>query len=562
MKGLGPAAIVTVLAARASAYTVSSPLTSGCHEQITASALRQARLERPNAPPLLASRDERAMIDDAPFDVDDDMRDLAGATLLFAVRDNDLKGASPTDTFAIVPIAADPSLQREHCLRAPDEDEPDGSARALADCAAFIHERTADALAGLDAAGAPNAADRVALEVYLALRGPHVAVTLPRYYVRIGQAMHALEDGYTHNLRSADGRTVTSVLNWSDFVNETLDEPRDGPPHMRQLDACNDPDAPRAQRRQLALAAATDLLRVTLDATLAPDAKLARVDALVASNLALTAGGGCTQANDYCDPAENGLRDSAGCGCAIGARRAPAAPLSAVAIGVVAALFARRRRAGLLALVLLLAASTARADEPPPPAQPAPPVTGPDAPRAYEGQEPGRDVRTPTAAHIENVRQAKRLGPRVGFYGAVAGSFDRGALAATLALRVRITERWIVGFDSEWNPWITPTYQAKAGALNLMFTAIRRWPLAWERVNLRNTLQVGSSVQLFDVYGAPSGSVGLYLATSPLGLDIDLGHSVRLVIDPTNFAIPIPHLTGAPFYYPQYRITIGVQLGS
>lgn len=535
---------VILLAAPASAYTVSSPLTSGCHEAITASALRQARAERPNAPPLAASRDERAMIDDAPFVIDDDMQDLAGATLLFAVRDNDLKGASPTDTFAIVPIAADPALQREHCLRGPGDDEPGGSARALADCAAFIHERAADALDGLDQNGAPDASNRVDLEVYLALRGPHVAVTLPRYYVRIGQAMHALEDGFTHNLRSADGVTVTSVLNWIDFADKTLDENRDGPPHMRLLDACDDADAPRTRRRQLALAAATDLLRVTLDAKLGRDEKLARVDALVANNLGLTTDA-CTEANDYCDAAENGLRDGAGCGCALGAR-AGASPAALFFIVALAMLAARRRR-GQVAIVvaLLLATTAARADDPP--AQP---------------HEPGREVLTPTPAHIEKVREAKKLGPRVGFYVAAAGSFDRGALAATLALRVRITERWIVGFDSEWNPWITPTYSATAGALNLMVTGIRRWPLAWERVNLRNTLQVGTSVQLFDVYGAPAGSVGIYLATSPLGIDIDLGRSLRLVIDPTNFAIPIPHLTGAPFYYPQYRITIGLQWGS
>ena len=560
------AAGALLMAAPASAYTVSSPLTAGCHEQITAAALRQARSERPNAPPLPATPDERAFIDDAPFPLDADMRDLAGATLLFAVRDNDLKGASPTDTFDIVPIAADASLQREHCLRGPDEDEPTGSARALADCAAFIHERTAEALDGLDATGAPEAGDRVDLEVYLALRGPHVRVALPRYYVRIGQAVHALEDGFTHNLRSSDGLKVTSVLNWVDYVDNTLDERRDGPPHMRLLDACDDADAPRTRRRQLALAAATDLLRVTLDATLGRDEKLARVDALVASNLALTADT-CTSANDYCDAAENALRDSAGCGCTLGARRG-ASPGALLFTAALLILCARLRRARSVALAVVFIATTANADsipaasaQPAQPAQPAPPLTGPDAPRVYEGHEPGRDVATPTAAHIEKVRDAKRLGPRVGFYVATGGAFDRGALAATLALRVRVTERWTVGFDAEWNPWITPTYAAKAGAVNLMVTGIRRWPLSWERVNLRNTLQVGTSVQLFDVYGAPAGSVGLYVATSPLGIDVDLGHALRLVVDPTNLAIPIPHLTGAPFYYPQYRITVGLQFG-
>ena len=175
-------------------------------------------------------------------------------------------------------------------------------------------------------------------------------------------------------------------------------------------------------------------------------------------------------------------------------------------------------------------------------------------------QEPGREVETPTMAHVQRMREYKRLGPRVGFYTAVAGSVDRGALATTLALRVRVTERWIVGFDSEWNPWITASV-ARAGAINLAFTGIRRWPLTWERVNLRSTLQLGMSVLLFDVFGAPGGSVGLYVATAPLGIDVDLRRGCRLVVDPLGVAIPVPHLTGEPFYYMQYRISIGFQFG-
>lgn len=93
-------------------------------------------------------------------------------------------------------------------------------------------------------------------------------------------------------------------------------------------------------------------------------------------------------------------------------------------------------------------------------------------PTSEGGHEPGREVETPTRAHVERLRADKQLGPRVGFYTAVAGSFDRGALAATLALRVRVTERWTVGFDAEWNPWITASV-ARAGAINLAFTGIR-----------------------------------------------------------------------------------------
>jgi hypothetical protein len=557
MRSVVAVAVLTV-ATTARAFTVSSAISAGCHEAISTQALRQARATLATAGPLPATRDERALIDDAPFVIDDDLRDLAGATLLFAVRDNDLKGNDPLDTFDIVPIAADPALQREHCLRTPDEDEPDGSRRALADCAAFIAERTADALAGLGADGAPDPSDRVHLEVGLALRGPHVGVDLPRYWVRIGQAMHALEDGFTHNFRTGDGLTITAVLNWSDYADQILVEDRDGPPHARALDVCNDPDAPRARRHALAIAAATELLQVTLDPALGADEKRARFDALVARSLAYQPG--CSQAGAWCDAAENGLRDANGCGCQLGAQpRGPATAPLGIALAL-AALCVLRRRARSLAIVLVLATSSLAAAQAPPPS---PPPSPPPAPAPTgNGIEPGREVATPTAADVEKLRRDKRLGSRVGFYTALAGSFDRGALVMTTALRVRITERWIVGFDSEWNPWVSTNSPPRAGAINLAFTGIRRWPLTWERINLRSTLQLGTSILLFDVFGAPAGSVGLFAAAYPLGIDVDLGRGCRLVVDPLGVAVPIPHLTAAPFYYPQYRITIGFQFGS
>jgi MYXO-CTERM domain-containing protein len=314
---------------------------------------------------------------------------------------------------------------------------------------------------------------------------------------------------------------------------------------------CNDPDPPRTQRRQLALAAATELLSVTLDPTLARDEKLARVDALVARSLAYQPG--CSAADGWCDPTENALRDATGCGCRVGGATSHASlPPMAIALVVVVVIGAgaARRRHWALAIVVIAATSSAAAAQ----------SSAPSPPPTANGVEPGREVATPTPEHVEKVRHDKQLGPRVGFYTAVAGSFDRGALATTVALRVRITERWIVGFDTEWNPWLTST-TPRAGALNLLFTGIRRWPLTWERVNLRSTLQVGTSILLFDVFGAPAGSVGLYAATAPLGIDVDLRRGVRLVVDPLGVAIPIPHLTAAPFYYPQYRISIGFQFG-
>src|SRR5439155_15784939 len=125
---------------------------------------------------------------------------------------NDLKGYSSSDEGTLVPITADPALQREHCLRSDDEDEPGGSAAALAECRDFIHERVAEALAGLGSDGRPDPGARTQLYVYLTIRGARTPASLPTYYVKMAQALHALEDGFAHSYRTADQRRPTVVL--------------------------------------------------------------------------------------------------------------------------------------------------------------------------------------------------------------------------------------------------------------------------------------------------------------------------------------------------------------
>ena len=85
--------------------------------------------------------------------------------------------------------------------------------------------------------------------------------------------------------------------------------------------------------------------------------------------------------------------------------------------------------------------------------------------------------------------------------------------------------------------------------------------MKFDRVNLRTSLHVGASTLLFDVYGAPKYDIGPYAAFSPLGIDYDLGNSVRIVFDPLGVAVPIPHIGLIPLYYEQFRTMIGIQIG-
>ena len=110
----------------------------------------------------------------------------------------------------------------------------------------------------------------------------------------------------------------------------------------------------------------------------------------------------------------------------------------------------------------------------------------------------------------------------------------------------------------EWNPWIS-LYGRRTvtrGVLNTYGTVILRFPLAYENFNLRTTLNLGISYLLFDLYGAPKGSLGYYAGVSPLGLEWKLSRMFLLIINPLNIAVPVPqiqrraaHLSAVPLQH-------------
>ncbi|HMJ11846.1 MAG TPA: hypothetical protein VK524_10560, partial [Polyangiaceae bacterium] len=99
------------------------------------------------------------------------------------------------------------------------------------------------------------------------------------------------------------------------------------------------------------------------------------------------------------------------------------------------------------------------------------------------------------------------------------------------------------------------------GSTNVYAVGIFRFPLRFQRVNLRSTLQLGISRMNFDLYGVPKGSVGPFVGFNLLGIDVELSRSIYLVVDPAHIALPIPQTTGVPYVYPQYRFTLGFQFG-
>ena len=550
----------------ADAYTISTIITAGCHENVTTDAFRAVRLDpatAATAAPLPADRNDRALIDDLEFSPADDMTDLGGATLLIGVRDNDLKGRDSMDLSQLPLVHGDPGAQREHCLRNAQELEPGGSETAVLDCRDFIRERIGQALEGLDATGTPDVTNKTSLPLYLALRH-RVDALLPTYYVRIGQAIHAVEDSFTHTYRTPDGMQITVVMDWVDEANGTLVEATDGPPHSSEMDRCDDPDDLRTQRRALATEAATAVLHATLDPTQTNDQKMAAVEVILDQYLSYAPGStlgypeGCTLDNGWCQAPEHKYGNGS-LGCSMGGPGKRSAVLGLAAfLGLLALLGRARRRRGRSAMVGMTLLAIASLLPSHAFAQPAAGPVGSDAAAAVEQHTPPPPVTTPV----------KEPGPKdpsqmaLGAYLGGSGSATYAAAAATLGARLRFSRHWTFGLDAEWNPWIAINGRTalRAGAFNGYGTVILRVPLAYEKFNLRTTANLGFSRLLIDLYGAPKGSMGLYTGLSPLGLEWKMSRLFFLIINPLNFAMPTPQLSGVPFSYYQYRFTIGLEV--
>jgi uncharacterized protein (TIGR03382 family) len=360
------------------------------------------------------------------------------------------------------------------------------------------------------------------------------------------------------------------VLNWIDLVADSpYDEARDGPAHRAELDRCWDDADPTIHRnRVMATQAATDLLGVALDPGLARAQKIEKFDEVAATYLGYQPG--CTFDNQWCNPPEASVTNSmTGCSATGDGGLVQWGGLALVGVLVLG----RRRRGhgagiGLAVVIAAAVATPARADEPkdaPPPAadtRPGVPASKAE-PSTTPGVEPGREVKTPTVTEVAAVREDKKLGNPWGATASFGGAIDRPAAVVTVGGRYRITEQWIVGLDLGWNPWVTTSPMAvRAGVVTAAATVIRRFPMRFDRVNLRTSFHAGTSTLLFDVYGAPRYSTGPYAALSPLGLDYDLGHAVRIVWDPMEIAVPMPLIGQLPLYYEQFRFMLGIQIGS
>jgi hypothetical protein len=304
---------------------------------------------------------------------------------------------------------------------------------------------------------------------------------------------------------------VIAVLNYVDLVEDRLDPSVDGPAHSRHLDECADLDPLRERRWELATEASTELAILALDPDRSRDEKARAVDELLARHLSFEAG--CDAGNDWCAAAEAEFADAEPCTC----RHTTSRERSWLWLLLAPFLLLLRRR-----------------------------------PRTALALAAGLFILTPSTAKASDF----------GLYVSGSGAIMNTALATSIGGRYTLANNWMIGLDAEWNPWIGGGFKdLRAGSINAYATIIFRIPMRAETLNLRMTLQLGASRIMFDLVGVAEGSIGPYVGLNVLGVEWKFAEDLFLVIDPAHISVPIPQVTGVPFAFPQYRVTLGLQWG-
>jgi hypothetical protein len=145
---------------------------------------------------------------------------------------------------------------------------------------------------------------------------------------------------------------------------------------------------------------------------------------------------------------------------------------------------------------------------------------------------------------------------------ALGASYEHTALAGGAGLRYAFQQKWMLGFDAEWNPYLALKPQKfRSGSANAYFSIIRRSQLLRATMNIRSSASLGAAMLLSDLVGADRFSVGPFFGLSFLGVEWKAARSFYVTIDPTYIAIPVPSLTGMPFMYVQYRFLVGIEFG-
>lgn len=230
---------------RADAWSTQSAVMAGCHEAMIDDAFASLRTSLAR-PPVLPSGDrwrqvaswmlEGSSVDSASLD---DAERFLRSSLIIGVRAPDSEGHATFDLDSQRDMNLDrsPALQRAHALRCSQDDFAAGDAAAVQGARALILRLVSKARAHR---ALPGPQQIISTSVYVEFYGEvAVEVWAPAYY--LGRAAHALEDSFSHAIRSErdDFRLVVHVMNFIEAITGEIDETRDGVAHSNTFDECD-----------------------------------------------------------------------------------------------------------------------------------------------------------------------------------------------------------------------------------------------------------------------------------------------------------------------------------
>ncbi|MGV3624590.1 MAG: hypothetical protein ACO1OB_27470 [Archangium sp.] len=290
------AALISLISSSAFAYSIGSAFADPCHERITANALRSVTFELSDTDgnrPAISEEEKQlanwleARLGEAditsPFD---DRRILN--SFLVGVRHPDVEGWQLRDLASIRSLQLDLDGQSAHFLRAPEDVNDEGNASAVEKSRAYIMALIVSSKRSYDA-GAEVVKVPTWIEHY-----PNVDVPLIEAVYLLAQALHAVQDSFSHTYRSQDARQVNAVLTYLGTFTPGWNERGFGPLHNTFLDDCTAPE--NATSVDAATRASAELMSATLQYWRSGD--VTQVEAVLNRWESLQPG--CSLDNQYC----------------------------------------------------------------------------------------------------------------------------------------------------------------------------------------------------------------------------------------------------------------------
>lgn len=345
------AAAVFLCAAGSGAFTVRAFGRPACHEEMTRDAflaLLDEGFDAGAIVPLPASDRWEGIAaylgEDLFAGAGSDAGRFALFSLILGVRHPDLRGASASDIRSLREIHSDPDGQDAHFLRGFGDDFAAGDLAAAGAGEGFVRERLAAARAFL---GLAPDGQIVEIAVFVEFYGDVLTpVWVPAY--EFGMALHAVQDSFSHAVRSDDLSRIYQIANYVEAVTDGYDADRDGVRHSWAMDRCREEAAELAAAAAPAFGEFVGLLASAGDGGWPEPALTAFFERW------MTVEPGCDRSNDFCgsrwaalartDPSMPLLEQAFGCGAAPGG--APAGALPWLALLLALALVARRAAAG------------------------------------------------------------------------------------------------------------------------------------------------------------------------------------------------------------------------